>query len=378
MLRRLDRRSARASCVSCAFATFTRAATRGATRAAVRLGLGLAAVLPAVAGADTGTPAVPAPLAVKVMVVNMFPLEAQPWLAALQPVQDYAVPGLPAETPNVRCNADAVCQLTTGMGHAGAAASMTALLYNPQFDLRKTWFLVAGIAGIDPAQGTLGTAAWAHYVIDFGLTHEIDAREMPPRWSGGYFGILTTGPGIKPKLEYRSEVFALNPALQAKAYALSAHVKLADSAAAQAYRAHYKSSPAKDAPQVTRCDTLSSDTWWSGAKLGAQAGDWTRLLTDGQGRYCTTQQEDNATLLALTRAAASGRADVSRVAILRSGSDFDRPYPGQSAYAALRAGIDSQSGGFPLAVQNLVVAGKPLVDDIVAHWAEWQNGVPTP
>ena len=35
-----------------------------------------------------------------------------------------------------------------------------------------------------------------------------------------------------------------------------------------------------------------------------------RLLTDGKGIYCTTQQEDNATLNALTRAAQSGLVDL--------------------------------------------------------------------
>ena len=84
--------------------------------------------------------------------------------------------------PALRCNADDVCLLTTGMGHANAAASTLAVALDPRFDLRQTWFLIAGIAGIDPARGTLGTAAWARWLVDVGIAHEIDAREMPKGW----------------------------------------------------------------------------------------------------------------------------------------------------------------------------------------------------
>ena len=86
--------------------------------------------------------------------------------------------------------------------------------------------------------------------------------------------------------------------------------------------------PASLPPSVLLCDTVSADTWWSGTRLGERAEAWTRLLTDGKGRYCTTQQEDNATYEAFKRATAAGLADDSRVAVLRAGSDFDRPAPG--------------------------------------------------
>ena len=52
--------------------------------------------------------------------------------------------------------------------------------------------------------------------------------------------------------------------------------------------------------------------------------------TDGKGTYCTTQQEDNATYEALRRGAAAGRLDLKRVAVLRTGANFDRPHPGQT------------------------------------------------
>jgi len=320
-----------------------------------------------------GTPA--APLRVKVLVINLFSLEAKPWIAALKPMNDIAVPGLSSDYPFVRCNADAVCQMTTGMGHANAAASVMAVLFSRRFDLRETYFLIAGIAGIDPARGTLGSAAWARYLVDAGIAHEIDARELPKGWSDGYFGVLTNGPDEVPKFEYRTEVFRLDEGLLQRALALSRGAKLEDADDLRAYRRHYPDAAARHPPSVIQCDTLSGDTWWSGRRLGEHARHWTRLLTGGKGVYCTTQEEDNAVLNALTRGSESKLIDLRRIADLRSGSDFDRPYPGQQALAALldqRALTDAVT----VAADNLVRAGMPLVTAIVAHWGEWQHGVP--
>ncbi len=126
---------------------------------------------------------------------------------------------------------------------------------------------------------------------------------------------------------------------------------------------------------MLQCVTLAGDTWWSGKYIGERARSWTKQLTDGKGTYCTTQQEDNATYEALKRAASTGRVDLNRIAALRSGSDFDRPYDGQTAadnllnYAA--------QGGFAPALENLYRAGNPLVQDITMHWSEWRDGVPS-
>jgi purine nucleoside permease len=100
-----------------------------------------------------------------------------------------------------------------------------------------------------------------------------------------------------------------------------------------------------------------------------------RLLTGGQGVYCTTAQEDNALLEALTRGSRSGLVDLKRVAVLRSGSDFDRPYPKQSVLASMQAQRDLKGAGL-IAVDNLVRAGMPLVGAITEHWDTWRDGVP--
>ncbi|NKI92711.1 purine nucleoside permease [Rhizobacter sp. SG703] len=321
-------------------------------------------------------PAAPRPL--KVLIIAMFEPEAAPWIEPMKLTESIPVPGLLPESPALRCNTDDVCLLTAGMGHANVAASTMAVTLDPRFDLRQTYVLIAGIAGIDPARGTLGTAAWARYLVDVGIAHELDAREMPRGWASGYFGIMTKGPGEKPKLEYHTEVAQLDEALLQKALALSRNATLADSDAAKAYRKHYRQAAARQAPSVTQCDTLGGDTWWHGDKLGEHARAWTRLLTDGKGVYCTTQQEDNATYNALARATAAGRADVKRLAVLRTASNFDRPHSGQSAYASLMASTAGTPGGFVPATHNLYAVGGLLVNDIVAHWDQWRVGVPAP
>ena len=311
---------------------------------------------------------------VRVMIISMFAPEGQVWLDHLGPWESIPVAGLSPDYPDVHCNKQDICVMTTGMGHANAAASTMALTFSPRFDLRRTYFMIAGIAGIDPIQGTLGSAAWAKYLVDFGIQWELDAREIPPGWKTGYLGINTTSPDQKPPLDYKTEVFQLNGKLADAAYALSRNVTLTDNAQAQAARAKFSYAPANQPPTVIQCDTLAGDTWFSGTDLGQRARDWTKIMTDGKGTYCTTQQEDNATFEALTRAANAHRVDLSRVAVLRTGSDFDRPYAGQTSADNL---LNYQAqGGFPLAISNLYAAGNPLVQEIATHWGEWRNGVP--
>ena len=320
--------------------------------------------------ADTGAHGRP----VKVMIITMFGPEGQAWLDRLGPWRDTAIPGLSPDYPAVHCNRQDVCVVTIGMGYANAAASIMALTFSPRFDLHHTYFLISGIAGVDPARGTVGSAAWSKYLVDFGLQLELDAREIPAGWNTGYLGINTKSPTDKPLLNYRTEVFQLNAQLADAAYALSKNVSLADSVQAQAARAKFGYVPANQPPTVIQCDTLSGNTWLSGTLLGERARQWTKILTDGKGTYCMTAQEDNATFEALKRAASTKRLDLSRVAVLRAGSDFDRPYQGQTSVDNLLNYADQ--GGFAPATENLYRAGNPLVQDVVSHWDKWRDGVP--
>ena len=315
------------------------------------------------------------PAPVRVMIVTTFAQEAQAWLDSRDFGPAIPVPGLPDQYPAVRCGADRVCLVTVGEGHANAAASIAALVFGRTFDLRHTWWVVTAIAGINPEVGTLGSAAWAGWLVEWGLQWELDARVKPPSWPTGLTGIETQGPWQKPGTRYGTEVFRLDGRLAHRAYQLSRGVKLADSPVARKTRAAYPP-PADRPPTVIRCDTLSADIWWSGEHLAQRAETWTKLLTDGRGRYCTTQQEDNAIFAALQRGDAAGLVDTGRVAVLRTGSDFDRPPPGGSSVGNLLGFADQ--GGFVPALQNLVLAATPLVDAITGNWPAWREGVPGP
>lgn len=94
-----------------------------------------------------------APITPKVMLISMFAPEAQTWIDRLELKQEIRVPGLSAEYPSIRCNTQQVCLMVTGMGQTNAAASTLALALSPKFDLRKSYFLIAGIAGINPHHG---------------------------------------------------------------------------------------------------------------------------------------------------------------------------------------------------------------------------------
>lgn len=89
------------------------------------------------------------------------------------------------------------------------------------------------------------------------------------------------------------------------------------------------------------------------------------MLTNGTGKYCTTAQEDNGILEVLLRAAAAKLVDFSRIIIMRTASDFDRPYKGEGAAFHL---FWAQQGGFLPSIQNIYIAGIKVVQGILNDW----------
>ena len=203
------------------------------------------------------------------------------------------MPGLSPDYPNVHCNKQDVCVVTTGMGYANASATIMALTFSQRFDLRRTYFLISGIAGVDPAQGTVGSAAWSKYLVDFSLQWGRCTRDS---------GRLEYG---LPRHQHEGERQAAarlshrgvpaQPAADRRRGRAVAQRRAADSAQAQAARAKFNYAPANRPPAVIQCDTSSGNTWFSGTLIGERARQWTKILTDGKGTYCMTAQEDNAT-----------------------------------------------------------------------------------
>lgn len=118
-------------------------------------------------------------------------------------------------------------------------------------------------------------------------------------------------------------------------------------------------------PSVLGCDVATSDVYYSGTHLSEAFENTTQIWTNGSGVYCTTAQEDNATLEAILRAAQHNLTDYSRVIVMRTASDFDRPPPGTSEIQNL---LYADQGGFGPAIQNIYLAGIKVVEGILDGW----------
>jgi len=62
---------------------------------------------------------------------------------------------------------------------------------------------------VDPEDASIGSAAWAEYVVDGDLAHEIDAREMPPDWPTGRFPLDSKRPMTQPHMLPKGRCFGL-------------------------------------------------------------------------------------------------------------------------------------------------------------------------
>jgi len=163
-------------------------------------------------------------------------------------------------------NDKGVLGTVTGVGTAKAAASIMALGMDRRFDLRKAYWLVAGIGGGDPADVSLGSAVWVEHVIDGDLGYEIDAREIPKEWPTGMVPLRKTRPYEQPlRAELEGEAYTLNQKLVDWAFELTRSVRLDDSEKMQTSRARFHGFPnAVRPPFVTTGDTLSASTFWHG------------------------------------------------------------------------------------------------------------------
>ncbi len=135
------------------------------------------------------------PWPVQVVIVTTFELgedtgdapgEFQLWVEREH--LDEKVP-FPGGVRPLRTNRDhTVIGMVTGTTLVNAATSVMALGLDERFDLTRAYWLVSGIAGVDPADASLGSAAWASYVLN-DVAREIDPHEAPADWPYGIFAI---------------------------------------------------------------------------------------------------------------------------------------------------------------------------------------------
>lgn len=291
--------------------------------------------------------------------------------------QNITVLGFSPLFPQAHCTSDgSICQLVTGESEINAASTITALTLSPLFNLTKTYFLIAGISGASPKATTIASVTFARYAVQVAMQSEIDGREIPADWHTGYIPQGSSDPGQYPQSIYGTEVFELNDALRQLAIGFTANVTLNDTITAQVARAQYANdssfAPGAAPPSIMACDTLTSDSLWSGDLLCEAFENTTALFTNGSAVYCTKQQEDNATLESFLRGAVFGLIDFSRIIVMRSPASFDRPPKGKTAYDNFLA----PEAAFEPALVNLYLAGVKVIQGIVEEWEEtFEKGV---
>jgi purine nucleoside permease len=324
----------------------------------------------------------PRPIPVRVVVITMFevgadtgdqPGELQYWVE--RDHLDRVYP-MPAAYHAVRMNAQGEMAVLTGQGTAHAAATIMAVGLDPRFDLSHAYWIVAGIAGGSPDRISLGSAAWARWVVDGDLGYEIDGREIPPGWTTGYLPLRRTEPFEMPAEPLDGQVYALNASLAQWAFDLSRSTPLEDSEKLNEIRSHFDGEAAERPPFVTMGDEISASTYWHGKLMDAWAAEWVPYFTGGKGVFATAAMEDTGTLQSLTYLARAGRVDLNRVMVLRTVSNYDRQARGLSAAESL---AQQRVGAYAAYLPSLEAAyrvGHAVVQELLSNWPRYEAAIP--
>jgi len=156
----------------------------------------------------------PKPWPIRAVIVVTSPGEFELWGTREHLTEALDVPGVPQP---VHTNAEhTVLGMVSGGTLINASASTMAIGLDPRLDLTHAYFIITGVAGVDPEDASIGSAAWANYVIG-DVMSEIDIREAPTGWPYGLFPVGSTQPNpstVSPGFN----VFPLNAKLVAWAF----------------------------------------------------------------------------------------------------------------------------------------------------------------
>ncbi len=282
----------------------------------------------------------------------------------------------PGGTHPLRTNKDhTVLGMMSGTTLVNATASMMALGLDPRFDLTHAYILINGIAGVDPAVASIGSAAWASYVVG-DVAREIDPRDAPKDWPYGLFpvGAHAPNPATVPDAPWtRTNLYTLNGGLARWAFEQTRSLTLMDDPVVAAFREGFTGFPeAQRPPFVLMGDTFASDYYWHGTTMTQYARDWVRLFTAGKGRFAMTEMEDSGFMNALERLAAMHRVDYNRVMVLRTGSNYSMPRPGHTAVESVTAPYI----GSRVALEAAWLCGSTVLHKLLADWPRYENAIP--
>ena len=270
---------------------------------------------------------------ISVVIVTAFPPELSAWTTGLPlgealPFEQGASPNQPPLHLNRSLG---ILGLTTGMGPARAAASITALGYDPRFDLAQSYFIVAGIAGVDPAAGSIGSVFIPRFLIGLGGGYTLDGIGHVPQ--------ARTTPDYSRPWPSESEAIARGtfhalsaPLVEWALEFANSTVQLADSPNLERARNGYVTdgATARRPPSIGFGDSATGDTFWAGRTSTAWARNWTAFYSGGKARFAVTQMEDYAIAQALVSLDRGRRANASRLVVFRSASDYCYPPDGKS------------------------------------------------
>lgn len=270
-----------------------------------------------------------------------------------------------------------VLGIITGIGTAYSAGTAMALGMDPRFDLTDAYWLVAGIAGIDPEDASIGSAAWAEYLVDGDLAHQIDMREVPEDWEIGIFPRHTRKPYDPNKPEPSFEMLKLNSELFNWAFELTKDAELPDMEGLEETRSLYTEHPnAQKPPFVLKGDQLAAMRFWHGEILNDWANKWVDYWTDGEGEFVTSAMEDTGTFLSLSLLDNLGKVDKDRVMVLRTGSNYTMQPPGVTAVDNLLAENEGYAG-LDAALESAYIVGSAVMEEILTNWDTYQDRTPS-
>jgi purine nucleoside permease len=324
----------------------------------------------------------PLPVPVKVVVVTMFeigedtgdiPGEYQRWVE--RGGFDQKIP-FPLGWRDVYLRDDGVMVICTGGGVTNATATLMALGQDRRFDFSKAYWVIAGIAGGDPEDCSLGSAAWAKWVVDGDLAYEIDGREIPEDWPYGFVALGAREPNtLENGWTVETIAFELDAGLVDWAYALTRDMELPDHPEMAEFREQFTETHPQAArpPFVLIGDTLGSSTYWHGALLNHWANDWMKLHSGGVANFVMSNMEDNGTVTALYRLGKTGLVDPARILVLRAASNFSMPPPGKPAGWSSTAPYPAD--GRPAGESAYLVANK-VVEALVGGWDDYAGTLP--
>lgn len=338
----------------------------------------------------------------KVVVVVYFevgkdtgdtPGELQFWVERDHLDRVINVPGM---SRSIRANADgSEVAMAVGPGNIRPGVNLMAFGLDPRFDLRKSYWLINGIAGVPPREVPLASAIWTDYVVNGDLLHEIDPREMPSDWPDGFYSLDATRPDEPPDVPPGSEddvrnwpkdgahsngngsVVRLNPALLRWAFELTRDLKLPENEQMRALGARYKGYPAaQQAPRVLIGANLAGETFWHGAKMDEWAHRWVRYSTNGQAKFASTAMNDSGSMAALAALTRAGRADWNRVLVLRTGSNFDMQAPDETAEQSANRERHGGYTAYEPSLESAYLVGSHVVKALIAGWQQYEGTIP--